>query len=107
MLHLTIDPTQLPEEVDIDDISNDSLKEQAERLGLLKYISGEPLEEAKLDEEIHEESTKGSEKKSAVKRKEKKIKEDIENLEIEKVKLIREYNKSKHLTIGIVATVNM
>jgi hypothetical protein len=91
----------LPEEVDIDDISNDSLKEQAEKLDLLKYILGETLEEIKLDEETHDESKNGSEKKnldlkkSAVKRKEKRIKEDIENLKIEKVKLIREYNQKK------------
>lgn len=82
--------------VDIDDMNYDSLREQAEQLDLLKYITGEKDEE--IPEEVKEKPL--SAKKVSIKKKTKRIEDDIQKLKVEKYNKIREYNSQKKSKIG-------
>lgn len=77
----------------------DSLKEQAEQLGLLKYITDENFKEDSIDdikEEVKEQEPRPkSSKNSAIKKKKKRIEDDIEKLKIQKYNQIREYTQKK------------
>lgn len=77
-------------------MNHDSLKEQAEQLDLLKYVTGEEEEEVKEEvKEVKETKTK-SIKNSATKKKTKRIEDEIEKLKIQKYNKIREYVDKKN-----------
>ena len=90
---LFLDQVQISEEnkFDIDDMNYDSLREQAEQLDLLKYVTGETKEE--VTEEVKDDHS--SAKKMSIKKKKKRIEDDIEKLKVQKWNKVREYNQKK------------
>jgi hypothetical protein len=82
--------------IDIDDMNYDSLREQAEQLDLLEYVTGEKDEE--IQEEIKEKPT--STKMPSNIKKTKRIEDDIQKLKVEKYNKIRDYNQQKKIKTG-------
>lgn len=74
----------------------DSLREQAEQLDLLKYITGET--DFEVEEEVKDPPKPSM--KSAIKKKKKRIEDDIEKLKVQRYNKVREYNHFKKKKYG-------
>lgn len=92
-IKFAVDPKATPDDstMDIDDMNYDSLKEQAEKLDLLKYVTGDSHEEVKEEVKVKPKTVKNS----SIKKKKKRLEDDIETLKIQKYNKIREYNQKK------------